>query len=92
MEDRSLPIKDENQPVKQQTTGTENIVQQHLKDPNHVITDEDIKNVEVGKTDRITTTGAEAQTLFEKDIQEDKEGETSINREIPPPNPWDVLK
>jgi hypothetical protein len=31
-----------------QAKGTEDIVRQHLKDPNHIITDEDIKNVEVG--------------------------------------------
>lgn len=77
-------------------TGTENIVRRHLQDPNHVITDEEIRNVQVGKSDEVPTTGAEAMARFE-DETNNKESDTTNKDdgdlpEATPPNPWDVLK
>jgi hypothetical protein len=69
-----------------QAKGTEHIVREHLKDPNHVITDEDIKNVEVG----VFESGQE----YEGEIQGEnidnprgEEGDTAT-----PATPWKVLK
>ena len=84
------------------TTGTQNIVHEHLKDPNHVISDEDIRNVEVGKSDEVPATGAELQARFADRINEDLpeseqrdikgENDKGDDADFTPPNPWNVLK
>ncbi|HVG13970.1 MAG TPA: hypothetical protein VM935_03380 [Chitinophagaceae bacterium] len=69
-----------------QAKGTEDIVRQHLKDPNHIITDEDIKNVEVGVFE--TTQEYEGEILEENaEIPKPEEGDSAT-----PATPWEVLK
>jgi hypothetical protein len=100
MADNPTPGQPGSKQVKQHAegTGTENIIRRHLEDPNHVITDEEIKNVVVGKSDDdISLTGAEVTARFGIDEEESKEtpGADEKNKENPefkPPNPWDVLK
>ena len=72
-------------------TGTENIIRRHLQDPHHVISDEEIRNVAVGKSDdEVALTGAEASARF--GIEEpNEEGKKAGDGEVKPPNPWDVL-
>ena len=78
-------------------TGTENIVRRHLQDPNHVITDEEIRNVVVGKSDdEIPQAGAELAARFGIDNDNSKPGlddkAGKDNPEFKPPNPWDIKK
>ena len=84
------------------TTGTENIMHEHLKDPNHVISEEDMRNVEVGKSDEVSPTGAELQARFADRINEESpasekidikgENDKGDDADFTPPNPWNVLK
>ena len=72
-----------------ETTGTEKIVRQHMEDENHVITDEDIRNVEVGKF--------EHEPEYEGELSEDIADASEESGEIDglkstPPNPWDIKK
>jgi len=70
-----------------QTQGTEDIVRQHLEDPNHIITEEDIKSVEVGKFE--TNQEYEGELLKgNSDVsQQDKKGDDQS-----PATPWDAIK
>ena len=64
---------------------TQTIVQRHLEDKDHVITDEEIRNVKVGDVeDEVSPVGAEAQARFEDEddtLGTDEKG-----------TPWDVVK
>lgn len=64
---------------------TQTIVHRHLQDKDHVITDEEIRNVKVGDVDEIPTIGAEAQARFEDD-ENDSLGEDEKG------TPWDTIK
>jgi hypothetical protein len=66
-------------------TTTEEIVRKHMEDPNHVITDDEIRNVEVGKIDEVPTVGAEAAERFGLNGDE-----RSATDETDAPNPWVV--
>ena len=74
-------------------TDSSEIVRRHLKDENHEITDEDIRNVKVGSTeDEPTTTGAEAAARFiEEDSEEKKDKGKLPDADATPGTPWDVL-
>ena len=99
MADNHTPGQSETKSLKQaEGTGTENIIRRHLEDPNHVITDEEIRNVVVGKSDDdISLTGAESTARFKTDESAGKgvpgpDGSKTENTEATPPNPWKVLK
>lgn len=68
-----------------ETTGTESIVRQHMEDQHHVITEEEMRNVEVGKFEE--NQEYEGELAADGDIDDIEEGD---NREHTPPNPWDV--
>ena len=77
----------------EETTGTENLVRQHMEDQNHIITDEDIMNIEIGKFD-VDEVGEE-NLMPRKDTgadeEEKKESDDDVN-DATAPNPWVVLK
>ncbi|HZF64019.1 MAG TPA: hypothetical protein VEZ55_06040 [Chitinophagaceae bacterium] len=91
-EDSTNTTPENNSSTETSGTGTQNIMRRHLADPNDVITDEDIRNVEVGKSDEVSTTGAELQARFEDEISKEDEGKDDEDRDATPPNPWAVLK
>lgn len=73
-------------------TGTEKIVQDHLKDPNHIITDDHIRNVVVGMSDYVSTGKEEINaTNDESDIPTDFESHNEANKHLPP-NPWAIAQ
>lgn len=86
-------------PKQQPSAGsTDEVVQRHLQDKDHTISDEDIKNIKIGDTKHPTYLGAETEARFDKDkaaISGDtSEGSERISPEPgkpTPPNPWDVL-
>lgn len=70
-----------------QGKGTEDIVRQHLQDPNHIITDEDIKNVVVGNF--------EDTQDYQGELVDEEADAPAVNENIEdqkPATPWDVLK
>lgn len=58
------------------------LIQKHIKDPNHKITDEDLNNVKVG----ITIEDETEISIHAKEMEEDFKGH---HGEVP--NPYDVL-
>lgn len=99
MAEHTTPQQPENTPNHEaEGTGTENIVRRHLQDPNHVITDEEIRNVVVGKSDdEGPKAGAELTARFGiedagDDQSPDTDEGTKENTEFKPPNPWNVIK
>ena len=98
MSEDVTPLQPNNNPSESlEGTGTENIVRRHLQDPNHVITDEEIRNVVVGKSDDETPqAGAELAARFGINNDKSEPGSDDKsekdNSEFRPPNPWDVKK
>lgn len=90
MENSNSPESRENNP-ENKPTDTSEIVRRHLQDPNHQITDEDIRNVKVvGVEDgEPIITGAEAKARFDVDEHGEKEDTTDANDR--PATPWDVV-
>lgn len=77
----------------EETTGTENLVRQHMADQHHIITDEDLMNVEIGKFD-VDEVGEES-LLPRNEVQAGKENkeDTEDDAENPSPtNPWVVIE
>lgn len=68
-EERNYPAK-ESKP-NAQSHSTDEVIQRHLQDENHVITEEEMQNVKIGFTNEATQTGAEAQAMFEEEIKEE---------------------
>ncbi|HVG15171.1 MAG TPA: hypothetical protein VM935_09425 [Chitinophagaceae bacterium] len=77
----------------EETTGTENLVRQHMEDPNHIITDEDLMKIEIGKFD-VDEVGEE-NLMPGKDAglnnKATKEKDDDVD-DSTPPNPWVVVK
>ncbi len=72
----------------EETKGTEEIVRQHMEDENHVITDQDIMNVEVGKFENEQEYEGELSDEL-PDASEDSEDD---KKDAAPPNPWDIVQ
>jgi hypothetical protein len=76
-----------NQEEKQLETDTAKIVRRHLADKNDVITDEDIRNVQISSDlppFNEVTTGAEAATRVIEEEEEKPSGR--------PATPWDTVE
>lgn len=71
--------------TQKQAKGTEDIVRQHLADPNHIITEEDIKSVVIGNFE-------DAQDYKGALLQKDTEvsDEDGVTDEQKPATPWTV--
>lgn len=95
------PIRQQPAEVNKNTTmgtGTEKIVHDHLKDPNHIITDEHIRNVVVGMSDYVSAnselpvSNEENNTNSEDvDLPSDYDGTNKINNHIPPSS-WAIAQ
>lgn len=66
-------------------TDTQSIVHRHMNDKNDIITDEDIRNVQVGETTEPVTIGAEAEARLEDEDEEEN------NTGSKPVTPWDTI-
>ena len=70
---------------------TQKVVQRHLEDKDHVISDEDIRNVRIGMTPPVSDRHGIDETIKEiesaKDETENKEQKPSDD----PITPWDTL-
>lgn len=65
---------------------TQKIVREHLSDPNHVISEEDFKNVRIGMTPELDeTTREQIDTLQQRVDEQQKEAGG------PAVTPWDVI-
>ncbi len=91
MENESLP-NTPGQKKAEETTGTENLVRQHMADPNHIITDEDLMNVEIGKFD-VDEVGEENLLPRENvnEVEEEKKDDND-DTDPSPANPWVVIQ
>lgn len=92
METPNTPENRTNQNNKPIETDSSEIVRRHLKDENHEITDEDIRNVKIVgvEDDEPITTGAEVEVRFGTDEENNNENDENA----PPPRPgtpWDVI-
>lgn len=76
--EKTNPASQEEKSKDEQLTPHE-LLEKHLKDPNHAVTDEELKNLKVGSTPEDTDVLKETKT---------KEDEL---RHHSPPNPYDVL-
>lgn len=89
-------------------TDTRKIIEEHLHNKDHEITDEHIRNVKVGKDDEPAPLGAEIEARFNEDMTDEKENDKEPGSDIPgipettgtpdtapgtkPPNAWNVLE
>jgi hypothetical protein len=71
-------------------TETQKVIEQHLQDENHEITDEHIRNVKVGEVSEPATIGGELEARFEDEIKEDEEGKEG-KTPSKPLTPWDTI-
>jgi hypothetical protein len=79
-----------NQPTQQEErfeSDTQKLVRRHLEDPNHVITEEEIKNLRVGMSPGIDAETEKAVKALEERVQENN-GDDNTER---PSTPWDVM-
>jgi hypothetical protein len=65
---------------------TKKLVREHLADPNHVITEEDIKNVRIGMTSELDETTHEGIDALQKRVDAHREENTGQTV-----TPWDVV-
>ncbi|HEX2532581.1 MAG TPA: hypothetical protein VHK69_02530 [Chitinophagaceae bacterium] len=86
-------------PPENSTTSRE-IVDRHMQDQHHEITDAEMRSVKVGADTETPTVGAELQARFTEDAEEtgDPASHTDADHGVPgiqsgerPPNPWDVV-
>ena len=90
MDNESLP-NSPGQKKAEETTGTENLVRQHMADQNHVITDEDLMNVEIGKFDVDEVGEENLSTEKIENPDEDEQKDDTDDQDNPSPgNPWIV--
>lgn len=91
------PLKDENS----QELNAKDLIRKHIEDPNHEITDDDIRNVKIDLTENPNSPiGAEMLSRIEEEEEDDDDDdenndaddnnapETEINEK--PSTPWDV--
>ena len=74
----------ENQPQ----SDSQKAVRRHLEDENHVISEDDIRNVRVGVTPEKVDTGEELVKQVEEENAEKKDDEQPNDKPI---TPWDVV-
>lgn len=73
-------------------TDSEKLVQRHLQDPNHVITEEDMQKIRVGVTPPPDGPSQEAINEFENRIADHKaESEEDTVPGSQKATPWDVI-
>lgn len=97
---------DRNIPQGEDSSDTRKVIDEHLTNEDHEITDEHIRNVKVGKSEEPTPLGAEIEARFDDDERENEKDENtgdSDTTDIPdagtppikpgatPPNPWEVI-
>ena len=85
----------ENENLKQDQsfqTDSEKLVQRHLEDPNHVITDEDMQKIRVGMTPQPDAPTQEAIRESEERVADRKaENEEDTTPGSQKVTPWDVI-
>jgi|GEM_PF-2686885 len=90
----------EKEPQEQEQLSTQDLVRRHLEDKDHVFTEEELKQVQVGQpNEEEYTAGVESATYFEVDdkgasddekgADEDDGAEGSTGRRA---TPWDVIE
>jgi hypothetical protein len=94
---------DRNIPQEEDSSDTRKVIEEHLTNEDHVITDAHIRNVKVGEDEEPAPLAAEIEARFEDDprISEndndededatDTTGTPDTQPGTKPPNPWEVL-
>ena len=75
----------------EETTGTENLVRQHMADQNHIITEEDMMKVEIGKFD-VNEVGEENLSSLEDHTSKDEKKTGQDGDQPPPTTPWAIIE
>lgn len=75
---------------------TKKIVRRHLEDPNHQISEEEIRNVRIGMSPDVEDNGKEKLEKMVDEVEADKQSENNKEKDIEPNDdpitPWDTIQ
>jgi hypothetical protein len=86
------PENDQAKSPERYQTDSQKVVQRHLEDENHIISDEDIRNVRIGVTEVAPMQTEKILDKLVEEVEKENKEEDDVAQKDNPINPWDTIQ